>query len=397
MRLLISLILPVWLLAIPLETLIEHSRNNHTSLKSMEQKVSAIDNEIEISQNFADPTISLTMSDIQFDDISNRSLEPMQYTALNFAQKIPYFGKRDALGNKIKAKKAKVNLSIAQMRVKIVEAIKLTAFSIWEKEQELKITAQYIKLTRQNIELYSAFTASDSKSHMSIMSAEMTLSELKIKNSRLRSSLIGLYKKLSYLSEMDVTSVEMDMIVYKPHELSKYIQTKSTNISYKIKEATLKEAKEDIKVKELSSYIDPVIKVGYFHRESFEDYANVGISFSIPIYGTQDSMTEQSRKLSLARENEILDFNNLLIAQITKVHAKLEDSYAVHRIIKHESMPQIEHMFELSSSSIKSGNELFIYIDLLEKKLALDEKNINVVASFHRNLASLDALIGRIK
>ena len=60
-------------------------------------------------------------------------------------------------------------------------------------------------------------------------------------------------------------------------------------------------------------------------------------------------------------------------------------------------MPQIEHMFELSSSSIKSGDELFIYIELLEKKLALDEKSINIVAAFHKNLATLDALIGEMK
>ncbi len=46
------------------------------------------------------------MSDIQLRDISNRSLEPMQYTALNVNQKIPYFGKRDAASQKIEAQKA---------------------------------------------------------------------------------------------------------------------------------------------------------------------------------------------------------------------------------------------------------------------------------------------------
>ena len=179
MRLLISLILPVWLLAVPLDTLIQNARNNHTSLKSIEQKISMIDNEIEISQNFTDPIVSLTLSDIQSDDISNRSIERMQYTALNFAQKIPYFGKRDAQGRKIKAKKDKVTLSMYEMKVKLVREIKIAAFSIWQREEELKITDEYIKLTRQNIELYSSASTSDSKSHMSIMSAEMKLSELR--------------------------------------------------------------------------------------------------------------------------------------------------------------------------------------------------------------------------
>lgn len=397
MKLLLSLTLPVWLLAVPLERLIENAKSNHVSLKSIEQRVSAIDNELVISRNFSDPIVSLTLSDIQFDDISNRSIEPMQYTALNVQQKIPYFGKRDALSNKIKAKKERVTLSLDAMKVKLVREIKMTAFSIWQREEELKITDAYIKLTKQNIELYSAFTSSDSKSHMSIMSAEMALSELKIKKSRLNSILRGLYEKLAYFSQMEVLSVEMPTTVYKPKKLEFYTQIKNTNISYKIKEATLDEAREEIKVKEMNSLVDPIVKVGYFQRNSFEDYVNIGVSFSIPVYGTQDTMTQKARKLALASKSEIADFDKLLISDISKVHSKLESSYEIHNIIQHQSMPQIEHMFDLSSSSIKSGDELFLYIELLGKKLSLDEKNIAVIAEYHRNLATLDALVGEMK
>ncbi|MDQ7060443.1 MAG: TolC family protein [Sulfurimonas sp.] len=391
------LLLPAWLAAMPLQTLIEHAKNNHTSLKSIEQRVSAIDNEYERSRNFADPVLSLTMSDIQLDDITNRSIERMQYTALNVQQRIPYFGKRDARANKIKAKQEKVALSIDAMKVKIVKEIKITAYSIWEREEELKITGEYVKLTKQNIELYSAVSISDAKAHMSIMSAEMSLSELRIKQSRLKSLLKGLYKKISYLSEMEVDSVEVTMTLHKPQSLDAYIDANKRNISYKIKEATLKEANLDIKVKDLEAYVDPVVKVGYFKREAFNDYINIGVAFSIPLYGTQESKTEQSRKLALASQSEILDLDNLIRSQMQAIHANLEDAYTVHTIIMHESMPQIEHMFELSSSSIKSGEELFIYIDLLEKKLSLDEKNIVAVARYHKSQARLDALIGEMK
>lgn len=397
MKWFLSLILPVWLLAVPLKTLIENAKSHHISLKSIEQRVSAIDDELSISQNFSDPIVSLSVSDIQLDDIGDRSIEPMQYAALNVQQKIPYFGKRVALLNKIKAKKAKVTLSLDAMKVKLVREIKTMAYSIWQREEELKITDAYIKLTKQNIELYSAFTSSDSVSHMSIMSAEMALSELKIKKSRLNSVLKGLYKKLTYFSQMEVQSVEMPMRVYKPKEIQYYTQIKSTNISYKIKEATLDEAREDIKVKEINSLVDPIVKVGYYQRRSYEDYINIGVAFSLPVYGTQDAMTQKARKLALASKSEIADFERLLLSDIAKVYAKLEASYAVHNIIEHQSMPQIEHMFELSSSSIKSGDELFLYIELLAKKLSLDEKNIAVIAEYHRNLATLDALVGEMQ
>ena len=394
MHLFIVLLLPTWILAIPLDTLINNAKNNHTSLKSIEQRVSAIDHEYEISRNFTDPLVSITVSDIQLDDISNRSIEPMQYTAINFSQKIPYFGKRDALGDKITAKKERVNLSIDAMQVKIVREIKIIAYKIWQREEVLKITDEYIKLTRKNIDLYSSYTSTDSKSHMSIMSAEMSLSELKIKKNRLKSSLKGLYEKISYLSEMKVSSVDMDTKLFKPQPLKTYTKVISRNITSKIKQASLKEANLNIKVKELDSYIDPVLTLGYFQRQSYEDYVNIGVAFKVPLYGTQDSTTQISRKIALASQSELIDFDNKLLAEVSNIHAKLESSYTIHTIIMDESMPQIEHMFELSSSSIKSGDELFLYINLLEKKLALDEKNILVVASYHTNQAILDSLIG---
>ncbi len=397
MKLLLSLAFPLLLLAIPLEVLIENAKNNHTSLKSLEQRVSMLDNDLEMSKNFVDPMLSLTVSDVQLDDIANRSLERMQYLALNFQQKIPYFGKRDALAKRINARKVKEILSIDEMRVKLVREIKIAAFSIWQKEEGLKITQEYIRLTKQNIELYSTLSRSDSLSHMSIMSAEMTLSQLKIKRSRLESSLKVEYQKISYLSEMEVDTVEMDMKMYKPKDLEQYIDNKNFNISYKIKKASLKEANEDVKVQELNYYADPILSLGYFRRESFEDYINIGIAYSLPIYGTQNALSEKSRKVVLAKKSEVLNFDNLVLSQIHQVYAKIQSAYAVHTIIKDESMPQIEHMFDLSSSSIKSGDELFLYIELLEKKLSLDEKNIGVVAVYHKNIASLEALVGEMK
>ncbi len=397
MRLFLLFLLPLSLFAVELSTLIEYAKNNHTSLKTIEQRVSAVGDEYDISRNFADPVLSLSVSDIQFKDPTNRSIEPMQYSAITFTQRIPYFGKRDANSDKIEARKEKISLSLDERKVKLVESIKITAYSIWQIEEDLKITDNYMQLTKQNIKLYSALSSTDSKSHMSIMSAEMSLSELKIKQSRLESSLVGFYKKLSYLCAMEVKNIELNMHVKKPKDISFYSQTKSQNISYKIKEATLKEADKDIKVKELASYIDPVIQVGYYQRESFEDYTNIGISFSLPIYGSEEPQNQISRKLSLASKTQVTDFENLLEAEIIQTHAKLESSYKIYDIIQNQSMPQIEHMFKLSSNSIKNGDELFLYINLLEKKLSLDEKSIAAVAEYYKHLATLDALIGETK
>ena len=397
MKYLLLLVTPIWLLGVSLETLIENAKNNHQSLRTIEQRVSAIDDSIDISQNFSDPLLSLSVNDIQFNNVTDRRREPMQSTALNFQQKIPYFGKRDAAKKKLLAKKEVAQLSIDAMKVKLVKAIKITAYSIWQIEEELKIIQEYFSLTKQNIELSSGYASSDSKSHMSIMSAEMTLSELRIKQSRFHGLLNGFYKKISYLSAMQVQKLELDLEIKPYKHIDIFFNEKHQNISYKSKLASLKVAEQDIKVKELDKYSDPILKAGYFYREKFNDYASISVAVSVPLYGTQDLEIQKSKKLALANKSEIADFNALLESQISQIHSKIEDSSAVYDIIHKQSMPQIEHMFELSSSSIKSGDELFIYLNLLERKLALDEKSIAVVASYNKYLAELEALTGEMK
>jgi len=397
MKLILMLSFPIFLFSVELETLIEHAKNNHLSLKTIEQRVSAIDDEIEMTQNFADPIISLSVNDIQFDDITDRTREPMQTSSVNLQQKISYFGKRDALSKKVSAKKKVQELSLDELKVKLVKAIKITAYSIWQAEEELRIIDKYFKLTKQNIDLSTLYATSESSSHMSIMSAEMTLSELRIKQSRLDSLLGGLYKKLSYLSAMEVTNLDMSLKI-KPHKhLDSYSKQKHRNVSYKMKVASLKVAEENIKVKELDIYSDPIIQAGYFHRETYEDYVNVGIAFSLPLYGTQDIEIQKAKKLSLAQKSEIADFKNLLDAQIFEVHLKIEDASRVYQIIHNQSMPQVEHMFELSASSIKSGEKLSLYINLLERKLALDVESLYAVASYNKYVAELESLVGAMQ
>ncbi len=388
------LFFPLLLSGASLDFLINNAINKHTSLQVITHKLDALSDEEALTKNFANPEISLSVSDIQLNDPTNRTLEPMQFSAINFKQKIPYFGKRDALKEKVLAKKRKLFLTLEDAKTSLRETITNKAYSIWQTQEQLRITDEYIKLTRQNIELFTSYNNTDSTSHMGIMNAELSLSQLQIKKSNLKNLLEGLYKQLNYLCETKVDTIELPTQIQKPKNTQHYLKEYQHNTQYKVKLAKLKELQADTKIKELASYIDPVVQVGYYHRQNFEDYINVGVGISLPIYGSEESKKEQSRKMALAQRSDIEDYKNRLTSKIYTLHAQLEDAYRVYTIIQKESLPQIEHMFELSSSAIVSGAELYLYVDMLERKLRLDEQSINAVASYYKTLASLDALTG---
>ncbi len=95
MRLFLSILFTLSMLqAQSINQLIQQSLKKHPSLKTIQHRLSAMDERIEKSQQWANPDLSLTISDIQFEDPTDRSLEPMQYNAVNYQQKFPWFGKK---------------------------------------------------------------------------------------------------------------------------------------------------------------------------------------------------------------------------------------------------------------------------------------------------------------
>jgi hypothetical protein len=64
--------------------------------------------------------------------------------------------------------------------------------------------------------------------------------------------------------------------------------------------------------------------------------------------------------------------------------------------LKKETLPQLEHMFELTQASIQQGGDLFAYTNLLEQKLDLEEESVSIKAEYFRTQARLKSLTGEL-
>jgi len=91
-----------------------------------------------------------------------------------------------------------------------------------------------------------------------------------------------------------------------------------------------------------------------------------------------------------------LDYKYSLESEINIMYVKLTEAYQIYKIIQNESLPQLEHMFELSQSNIQNGGDLFAYTNLLEQKLALEEQRISIKAEYLRTQARLKSLTGEL-
>jgi outer membrane protein TolC len=376
--------------------LINQSIKNHPSLQTIQHRLSAMDERIEMSQNFSNPDLSFTINDIHFDNPTDRGLEPMQYNAINFKQQFPWFDKLDARKSFTQAQKSVILDSYEAAKIRLAKEIRMTAYTMKELEERIRIVERYKTVAKENIDLYTSYASTENKSHTSSMSASLMLSKIKIRAERYKTILKSKKAKLKYLVQGNVSTVSDKLQIKRPKSLGSYLSKLQNNPNYHIKLSERNVANANKAIHDLSITPDPYVKVGYFHRTEYPDYASIVVGVSLPLYGSEKLNSEAARKEVLAAESASLDYRSSLESEIEIMYTKLIEAYQIYNIIKNESLPQLEHMFELSQSGIQSGGDLFAYTNLLEQKLALEEQRTSIKAEYLRTQANLKSLIGEL-
>ncbi len=374
--------------------LIKQATKKHHSLQSIRHRLSAMNQQIAKSQKWENPDLSVTINDIQFRKPLSRNEEPMQFQALNFKQKFPWFGKLNARGNVAKEEKHLILHSLESAKVQLAYNIRTTAYTIKELESRIGISDKYIHLAKQNIQLYTDYISTDSMSHSQSISAALTLSNIEIKKERYISILKAQREKLNYLVQRRVKKISDSLRIKKPKSLTYYLRGVRKNPAYHMKLAQSDVAHANKTLVDLEKHPDPYVQVTYANRISSPDYATITVGVSLPLYGTEALNVEIAQKEILARKSETIDYKAQLKSQIRENHAKLTEAHRIYKIIQHKSLPQLQHMLELSSSAIEEGADLFTYTSILEQKLALEEERIAIMAEFMRTQAKLKSLTG---
>jgi outer membrane protein TolC len=266
-----------------------------------------------------------------------------------------------------------------------------------EIKERIRIVREYEKLTKQNIALYDAYASTDNMSHSNSMAAELLLSRLHIRSERYKAVLDSQKAKLAYLTQRNNAHISDRLRMKKPNSLGYYLSKLPNNPAYKRMLSQTKVANANREIKALDVNPDPFVQVGYFNRQEFEDYASVSVGFSLPIFGSEKLETEAARKDALAAQSTSLDYRYALESEIRVTYAKMKEAYSIYGIIQNDSLPKLQHMFELNEASIESGEDLFTYTSLLEQKLDLDEERTVAKAAYLRTKAKLKSLIGEIK
>ncbi len=392
MKSLIMLVCMVPLMAQTLPQLIDTALQRATSLQVIQKRLEAVQKASQAADAFANPVLGITTNTLSSD-------QKMSQSQLSLRQKIYFYGKRDAKKELALTQVELERAKLQEAKAELVYEIKKEVYRIWELKELLRITQEYIELTNESKELYESYTASDTtgSNHMGIMSAELSLSELEVKQTRLGALLDAAYARVEYLVTQEVHSVEISLEISALPVLGSGRELLGENLSYRVAKEQTERQQRAIRLARLQNYPDFDLYASYAYRERFEDYMNFGLFVSLPIYGTEDVLLEEAKIRGLQSEANEAEVSNKVTKEAKELYSLLRAQYEIYHIIHDRTLPQVEHMLELSSSMIQNGMSLFEYIDILERKLKLEEQAIDATAKFFTIKAKLEALKGALK
>ena len=387
--LLIFLLLVLTLNAQNLDEIISSALENSPSLEVINERILANKENISVSDSFSNPEVLILTNTID-------SREPMSQSSIRLKQNLPYFGKQEAHKNLALAQGNVLENRLESAKSKLIYLVKIQAYKLWELERVYKIICDYEDLTKQNLELYESYTSTSDNQHMGIMSAELALSDLRIQKSFLLSQISSAYARLSYLSASEISQLDLLLDVEKIEGSSRLKVGLENNRDLLVKDKEIEVVEANLQSVDLDNYPDIALVAGYSYRENFDNYASFGLGLSLPIYGSEDSKSEEARRSVLASRALREDTRLSIEADFQMAYAQMKSAYETYHIINDQALPQLDHMFELINSSVSAGADLFKYIDILIQKLQLEKRSISAMANYNIALAKIEALRGEI-
>ncbi len=378
------------LYSITLDELIDSSLSKSPSLETIQARIQANKQNINISNQFSNPQLLLSTNTLD-------SSQAMSKTTLSIKQKLPYYGKRDSNEKVAQASGGVLEQKLQSAKVTLIERIKNEAYTIWELQELYKITDEYVRLTKRNIELYESYTSISDNQHMGIMKASLSLSELKIEKNSIKAKIYSAYSRLSYLGALEVQELDISLEIGEKPNLTQLQNSLSSNPEILLSEKELQKQNAKVEMASISNYPDVNLIAGYSYRENFDDFLNIGIGLSLPIYSREDYKEEEARSLLLSAVSKKEDTKIAVDSTLKVYYSEILSYYEIYHIIQDDALPKLSHMFELSNSSISTGSDLFKYTDVLFSKLKLEKKSINAVANYNRVQAKISQLRGETK
>ena len=283
-------------LAEDIDTLIQKAYDNSFALKAMQQEVQINFESTKTADSWDNPMLSAGVTDVMLEDISNRSLEPMQTQFIVLSQTIPLGDKKGITKTISNDFTMLSKLQIEDRKAMIASKITHFAYQSIIIDERLKL----IEEKRNNLKTIQKLQQAYQQSEENYLGAGVLLLQLENKQEVLKYEKEAIKKQIEKFTVTPVSTIEaslsLDNLSYVDIEKHPKIELLKQKITLEKSKSSLAHAKKT-----------PDLKVsgGYFQRDARDDYINLSLSLPLLVNGKEDTEVVKA-KLSVLKSEEAL-------------------------------------------------------------------------------------------
>lgn len=355
--------------ALNIDEIVDTALKNNQNLKSIQSSIKLAEENIQLSRKWRNPTLTLGVNDIHFDEPFKRDLEAMQGQYIGFSQVIPVGDKLDIKKRVSQRDKNIVILKLEDTKLILTSKIYEVSYNILILEKKLKLLSKY-ESNIKNLEKLSRALYSYGKSKQNeILEAKIAYSNIQIQKQNLKNMIDNLYLKLEQISYKKIETIDasleveelvlnMDMLTHPKIKM----QEEKVNKFNELSKLELENEKGDIKV-----------NLTYFNRDSkYKDYANISVNIPLSLYKTEKVKALKQKIKSQEENNKLEDIKQNFKIELMSLENNMNSAYANYLMINKTIIPlkqkmqkNLENYNSFSSINpqlaIRNLNELISY------------------------------------
>ncbi len=363
-----------------IDKVVDEALIKNSSLQAMEQTIAFAKEQIDLASKWENPVLSLGATDIQFDDISKRDLEPMQAQFIGLTQTIPLGEKKeieqDIARNDYELSKLLLEDKKLELRAKIYEYI----YNIKLLDERIALFSELKQNVIELQKLLEEFYKYNKASQIDIIKVQTLYVELDISERKLINTQTTMKLKLEQLTyssykDIDISTDLEEIVLEKNFENHPKLLQIKKNIEKFDNTSLYEKEKKNSDIK---------LSVNYFQRDSkYEDYLNVSVAIPLSVYGSEDIKAKKAKFKANEYKNLLEDSKLQFKNQISILQENINNALYSYEKLNESIIPkynQIQRTLESynrfsslkqidSKQLIRNLNELINY-----KLKAIDEK-----------------------
>lgn len=374
-------------MAVSIDAIVKNTFAHNHTLKSIEESIGVTIQSIALSGKWKNPTLNLGINDIQFDDVSQRDLEPMQAQYIGFSQVIP-------MGDKLKLQEEMAYKDNSISKYALKDKRKQLKAKIYEYAYEAKILekkhellTQYQKNIKTLEELVNISYENGQLSQVDVFNVKIAYSNLELKKEELKNTIDNIYLKLEEISNIPIRSIEASTSI----KAIPLVQDINTHPKIVMIEQTHQKFNTLSKLENARKNSDIKLNMAYFNRDSkYEDYANVSVNIPLSVYSTENIKSVQAKIRAREISEKRLEMKLQFQTSIKTLKNSISSSIKKYKLLRENILPlkkkiqtNLERYNSLNQSqpqeSIKSLNEIILY----------ELKSLDELSQYHRLVSKL--------